>query len=51
MVYMAEPLLTYSVTISDLAIFNFLLLYDVVSDVSPTWLTPVYLRLVQVAVT
>ena len=29
--------------ISDLAIFNFLLLYDVASEVSPTWLTPVYL--------
>ena len=32
------------VTISDLAIFNFsFLLYDVASEVSPTWLTPVYL--------
>ena len=35
------------VMISDLAIFNFLftfrLLYDVASEVSPTWLTPVYL--------
>ena len=39
------------VTISDLAIFNFLLRYDVASEVSPTWLTPVYLLFVQVAVT
>ena len=39
------------VTISDLALFNFLLLYDVASKVSPTWLTPVYLWFVQVAVT
>ena len=32
------------VTISDLAIFNFsFLLYDVASEVSPMWLTPVYL--------
>ena len=32
------------VTISDLAIFNFFSLrYDVASEVSPTWLTPVYL--------
>ena len=40
------------VTISDLAIFNFFsLLYDVAYEVSPTWLTPVYLRFAQVAVT
>ena len=40
------------VTISDLAIFNFsFLLYDVASEVSPTWLTPVYLWFIQVAVT
>ena len=40
------------VTISDLAIFNFsFLLYDVANEVSPTWLTPVYLLFVQVAVT
>ena len=31
------------VTISDLALFNFLLLYNVAFEVSPTWLTPVYL--------
>ena len=42
---------TGAVTISDLAIFNFLLRYDVASEVSPTWLTPVYLLFVQVAVT
>ena len=35
----------------DKALFNFLLLYDVASEVSPTWLTPVYLQFVQVAVT
>ena len=40
-----------SVMISDLALFIFLLLYDVASEVSPTWLTPVYLLSVQVAVT
>ena len=34
------------VTISDLALFIFFLLYDLVSEVSPTWLTPVYLRFV-----
>ena len=39
------------VTTSDLAIFNFLLRYDVASEVSPTWPTPVYLRFAQVAVT
>ena len=43
---------SWYVTISDLAIFNsFFLLYDVAFEVSPTWLTPVYLRFVQVAVT
>ena len=39
------------VMISDLALFNFLLLYDMASEVSPTWLTPVYLWFIQVAVT
>ena len=42
------------VMISDLAIFKFSffrLRYDVASEVSPTWLTPVYLWFVQVAVT
>ena len=39
------------VTISDLAIFNFLLRYNMASEVSPTWLTPVYLLFVQVEVT
>ena len=34
---------SHFVTISDLALFNFLLLYNVASKVSPTWLTPVYL--------
>ena len=44
--------LSFFVTISDLAIFNFfLLLYDVASKVSPTWLTPVPLLFAQVAVT
>ena len=43
--------MSIGVTISDLAIFNFLLRYDVASEVSPTWLTPVYLLFVQVAVT
>ena len=38
------------VMISDLALFNFLYLYDVASEVSPMWLTPVYLLFVQVAV-
>ena len=37
--------------ISDLALFIFFLLYDMASEVSPTWLTPVYLLFVQVAVT
>ena len=31
------------VMISDLALFIFPLLYNVASEVSPTWLTPVYL--------
>ena len=40
----AEENTWIGVTISDLAIFNFVsLLYDVASEVSSTWLTPVYL--------
>ena len=44
----------WDVTISDLAIFNFFffsLRYNVAYEVSPTWLTLVYLWFVQVAVT
>ena len=40
------------VTRSDLDIFNsFLLWYNMSDEVSPTWLTPVYLLFIQVAVT
>ena len=47
----ANTMWCMTIMISDLAIFNFLLLYDVASEVLPMWLTPVYLLFAQVAVT